>query len=180
MYRLMWIFVEGSDDRTFVDHVLRPILEKEYDYIDVWEYAQQTHAKTEEFVRSLRSMKADYLFLADIDDLPCVTAKKEILAGRYRQGVEATRAVVVVREIESWYMAGADEGVCQKLGIKGTFHADDVTKERFRSLMPKRFNDSVVDFMTELLNEFQVDVARSKNRSFGYLMDQLEKKTGEA
>lgn len=37
MYRRMWVFVEGKDDRRFVDVVLRPILEKEYDFVETWE-----------------------------------------------------------------------------------------------------------------------------------------------
>jgi len=40
--------------------------------------------------------------------------------------------------------------------------------------MPRRFDDSVGDFMIELLKGFQVELARGKNRSFGYLMNKFE------
>jgi len=174
MYKRVWIFVEGKDDRRFVDRVLRPILDREYDYIDTWEYAQRTCEKTVEFLRSLQAMKADYLFLADIDDSPCVTARKTVLASRYRQAVEPANAVIVAREIESWYMAGVDEETCRELGIESPLSTDDVTKEQFRNLMPRQFNDSVADFMVELLRHFQVKVAKGRNRSFEHLMNLLE------
>jgi hypothetical protein len=180
MYRFLWIFVEGSDDRRFVDRVLRPILEKKYDYLDTWEYAQEPDEKTMEFLRSIRSMKADYLFLADIDNSPCVTTRKEILAHKYNEALEPTNAVIVAREIESWYMAGMDEAACRELRIKGPLCTDHMTKEQFRSLMPGRFNDSVVDFMTDILRGFRIEVAKGRNRSFCYLMDLLEARSEKA
>jgi hypothetical protein len=173
MYRQMWIFVEGKRDREFADRVLRPLLERQYDHVDTWVYAQEPHDRTVEFLRSLRSMKADYLFLADIDDSPCVTAKKEALATRYHGAIEAANAIVVAREIESWYLAGVDDAACRELAIASPSSTDDMTKEQFIRLVPRRFNDSAVDFMAELLRGFRIDLARGRNRSFCYLMDLL-------
>jgi len=177
MYRCMWILVEGKDDRRFANAVLLPILKKEYDFIGTWEYAQETSKKVTDFLRAVKPMKADCLFLADIDDSPCVTAKKDMLVERLRQALRPVDAVIVAKEIESWYMAGVDDQACREFGIVSLSHTDDVTKEQFRSLMPKRFNDSVVDFMTEILRGFQIELARGKNRSFSYLMDKLEAKS---
>ncbi len=180
MYRRMWVFVEGKDDRRFVNAVLRPILEKEYDFVDTWEYAQETPKKVVEFLRAMKSMKAECLFLTDIDDSPCVSAKRDVLREKLPQALEPVDAVVVVREIESWYMAGVGDEAGRQLGFVSPAHTDDLTKERFRTLMPKRFDGSVVDFMVELLREFRVDLARARNRSFGYLMDLLETRLDEA
>ena len=180
MYRLMWIFVEGSDDRIFVERVLHPILEEKYDCITTWEYARKRHEKTAEFIRSVRSMQADYLFLADIDDSPCVTAKKDTVATKYCQAVESANAIIVAREIESWYMAGVDNEICRELAIRSPFSTDDMTKEQFRRLIPRRFNESAVDFMVELLRRFRVDSAKDRNRSFRYLMDLLETRSEKA
>lgn len=180
MARFIWIFVEGKSDRRFVDQVLRPVLEDRYEYVDTWEYAQETPEKTVEFLRSIRSMRADYLFLADIDDSPCVTAKKGILTRKYNQAIQLENAVVVAREIESWYMAGADEGACRELRIKSLPCTDHVTKEQLRNLVPERFADSIGDFMVELLKRFQIEVAKGRNRSFCYLMDLLEARSKEA
>ena len=181
MCRLMWIFVEGGDDRVFVDQVLRPMLENEYDYVDVWEYAQQTHEKTGDFIRSMHSVNADYLFLRDIDTCPCVTERKQDLLKAYGKRIDLARAVVVVKEIESWYLAGLDDENRQTFGISPNQHrhTDGLTKEQFEALMPAKF-DSVLDFMNEILHRFDVDTAKSRNRSFGYLMDLLETRSKEA
>jgi hypothetical protein len=180
MYRYMWIFVEGKYDRGFVNAVLLPILEKEYDFIDTWEYAQEPPKKVADFLRAMKSMKADCLFLADIDDSPCVTAKKDILIERFRKALEPAETIVITREIESWYVAGVDNHTCRELGITSLPHTDHVTKEQFKSMMPKRFNDSVADFMVEILSGFRSDVAKIKNRSFCYLMDKLEARPEKA
>lgn len=172
MYRLMWIFVEGSDDRRFVERVLRPVLEKRYDYLDIWEYAREHDQKTVGFLRSIDSMNADYLFLTDIDNSPCVTAKKEILAHRYGQVIQLARTVIVAQEIESWYMAGMDETACREFGIRDLLHTDNLTKEQFEGLSPAKC--SVVDFMDQILGRFQIEAAKGRNRSFGYLMDLLD------
>lgn len=169
----MWILVEGRDDKRFANAILRPIFERQYDYIDTWEYAQQTSKKTTEFLRSIRSMNADYLFLGDINAAPCVTAKKEAIGNKYQQTVEPGSSVVVVKEIESWYVAGLTEQACEEFGISVATHTDEVTKEQFGRLVPKRFDGSLVDFMAEILKRFSVETARHKNRSFDYLMRKI-------
>jgi hypothetical protein len=174
MYRRVHVLVEGRDDKRFFDTVIRPILQKQYDHVQTWEYAGATIEKRTSYLRSIQAMKADYLFVGDIDTSPCVTARKGHLVDSHRSLIEPKYTIIVRREIESWYMAGVDDQVCREFGITSLPHTDDLTKERFRSLMPKRFNDSVVDFMTELLRAFRVELARGKNRSFGYLMDKLE------
>jgi hypothetical protein len=176
----MWILVEGKDDRRFANAVLLPMLQKVYDFTDTWQYAQETPKKVADFLRAMKSMKADCLFLADIDDSPCVTAKKEALIEKFRRALEPGEAVVVIREIESWYVAGVDDRACRELGIPSLSHTDRVTKEQFKGMMPKRFNDSVADLMVEILRGFRSDTAKNKNRSFCYLMDKLEARPEEA
>jgi hypothetical protein len=176
----MWIFVEGRDDRRFASSVLLPLVAQRYDDVDTWEYAQEPPKKVIEFLRALRSMQADCLLLADIDNSPCVPAKKGILVEKFRQALEPADAIVVAREIESWYLAGVDDQACREFGIASPAHTDDLTKEQFRSLMPKRFNDSVADFMTTILTGFRVELARAKNRSFAYLVGRLEAMEEEA
>jgi hypothetical protein len=87
---------------------------------------------------------------------------------------------VVVKEIE-WYLAGLDDERRRELDIPTNRHrhTDDLTKEQFESLMPMKF-DSIIDFMNEILNRFDVDTAKGRNRSFGYLMDKLEARSEEA
>jgi len=180
MYRRIDVLVEGRDDREFINAVIKPILEEEYDYVQVKEYARDTIEKRTNYIKSIRAMKADYLFVTDINASPCVTEKKERTVNRHKGRINTDRTIVVWREIESWYLAGLDDRAFRELGIASLPQTDDVTKEQFRNMMPGQFSGSVVDFMKEILKRFQVDVARKKNRSFCYLMDLLESKSGEA
>jgi hypothetical protein len=174
MYRWMHVLVEGRDDREFFRVVIKPILQEQYDHVQIWEYAGRTLEKRISYLRSVQAMNADYLFVADVNSSPCVTARKGHLVGHHKNMIDPGRTLVVRREIESWYMAGMDDAACQELELTSPTHTDDLTKERFRSLMPKRFNDSVADFMTEILKGFRVELARGKNPSFAYLMNRLE------
>jgi hypothetical protein len=176
----MHVLVEGRDDREFVDAVIRPMLQKEYDDVQVWEYAGETITRRIAYIRSIQAMNADYLFVADLDTSPCVTERKSRLVNGHKKTIDAERAIIVVREIESWYLAGVDDHACQEYGIPSVPHTDHVTKEQFRDIVPKRFNNVVVDFMTDILRGFRIEVAKDRNRSFGYLMDLLEAQTKKA
>lgn len=174
MYRRVWVLLEGGKDSRFFQGVLRPMIEAKYDLAQAWEYAQEPPKKTVDFIKSIRQMKSDYFFLGDINDSPCVTRKKELIRKKYEEAVAPIVAIVVVREIESWYLAGVDDKSCHELGIPNLPHTNDITKEQFEKLVPQRFG-SVVDFMAEILKKFCAETAKSKNKSFRYFMEKLEK-----
>ena len=172
MYRRVDVLLEGRDDRRFFDAVIRPILQKRYDCVRTWEYAGKSIERRISYLRSIQAMNADYLFVSDLDSSPCITERKEHLVNCHKGVIDASRTFIVMREIESWYLAGVDDRVCPKLGVRVLRRTDEVTKEQFGGLMPRRFN-SVVEFMTEILRRFRVETAKGRNRSFRYLMDKL-------
>jgi hypothetical protein len=180
MYRRMHVLVEGRDDREFFNVVIRPILQERYDHVQVWEYAGATIERRISYLRSVQAMNADYLFVTDINTSPCITERKGHLVDSHRNMIDPDCAIIVKTEIEGWYAAGVDDQACREFGIASLSHTDDVTKEQFRSLMPRRFNRSVADFMAEILRRFRVELARGKNRSFCYLMDKLEARSKKA
>jgi hypothetical protein len=169
----MHVLVEGRDDREFFNAVIRPILQEQYDPVQTWEYAGATIERRINYIRSIQAVNADYLFVTDINTSPCITGRKGHLISSHKGMIDGDRTIIVMRETESWYLAGVDDGLCQELGIPILRHTDGVTKEQFAGLVPNRFN-SVVDFMTEVLKRFRIETARGKNRSFRYLMDKLE------
>lgn len=174
MYTRVHVLVEGRDDREFVNAVIRPMLQRQYDDVQVWEYAGETIGRRINYIRSIQAMNADYLLMTDLDTSPCVTDRKNRLVRGYKGTIDAEHAVIVVREIESWYLAGVDDLACQEFGIPSMPHTDHVTKEQFRDMVPRRFNEIVINFMTDILRGFRIDVAKGRNRSFCYLMDLLE------
>jgi hypothetical protein len=177
----IYVFIEGDKDERFFSALIRPLLEERYTTIVQWKYAQSSKNEVMKALRNVRDRKADCLFWRDIDTCPCVTARKENLLSAFKKRVAPSSVVVVVKEIESWYLAGLNDESRQELGIPTNRHrhTDDLTKEQFEGLMPAKF-DSITDFMNEILNRFSTDTARTRNRSFCYLMDKLEARSKKA
>jgi len=172
-YRQLLVLVEGNDDEKFFKTVVKPKLSTRYDFIRTWKYSPQPPKKTRNFLISIEAMSSEYFFLSDINNSPCITEKKEGIVTRYWDKIDIGNVIVVIREIESWYLAGLDDKSCKELGIKSVKKTDKVTKERFDSLIPRKF-DSRIDFMVEILKRFSVEIAKQKNSSFDYFMTKLQ------
>lgn len=171
-YKELWMFVEGNDDERFFQKI-KSVLEKSCDCVHPpWKYRQKTKKRIRNFLDSVRSMNGSYFFLADINRSPCVTAKKSALRRNYGERLDRDNVVVVVKEIEGWYLAGLDDNSCKDLGIRPLASTDDVTKEHFNSMIPSKF-DSRIDFMIEVLKRFSVKTAEQKNKSFAHFMKKI-------
>lgn len=170
-YSRLWILVEGNDDEKLVEKI-KHVFEKKYEFIQIWKYAQEPHKKTRGFLNSINSMRSDYFFLRDINQSLCITARKEKVGNTYGEMIDLNKIIVVITEIESWYLAGLDNKNCKELGLDAFDKTDEITKERFNSLIPKRF-DSRIDFMQEILKRFCVKTAKEKNTSFDYFMSKI-------
>ena len=109
---------------------------------------------------------AGYIYVTDINAAPCVMEKKKSIRDGLSE-VEEDRVMVVVPEIEGWYLAGLDSQHSARLGVSELATTDQVTKERFRQLRPSGFNSDLV-FMQAILECFSVEAARAKNASFDY------------
>lgn len=163
-YSRLYLLVEGDDDERFVERVITPRLRFRYDHIQTWQYAKKKPEKVESFLRSIDAMGADYYLLADIDTYACLPLKRAALVSKF-VGLNEGKAVVVVREIESWYIAGLAK--TNRLGVRATVDTSTLTKEKFVEAMPKAF-DSRINFMTEILADFDVRTAARRNASFRY------------
>ena len=162
---MLWLLVEGDDDRRFCRGILIPIFETTFDYVDIWDYSQEENWRLPSLIRSIESMGADYLLFGDIDDRPCVTATKQyITRGTRRLAWE--RIVVVRREIEAWYLAGLDEETHRALGLNRVRNVDEVTKEQFDRLVGGE--EEHTNAMVEILKRYDVEVARRRSPSFQY------------
>lgn len=163
----LYVFVEGTDDARFFDRVLRPSFEREIHVHDPVEYAQQTVDATDGFLRAVGNMDdADYLFFADYDQGPCVSNRVQQVLQTYSD-LQRDRLYLVKLEIESWYAAGDSRERCQELGYKWQPRTDELTKEGFFHASPVE-EGSFVDFKIEMLEHFDIAVARRRNHSFDY------------
>ncbi|MEM0202962.1 MAG: hypothetical protein QXO16_00290 [Archaeoglobaceae archaeon] len=166
----LYILVEGDDDERFFDKIIKPLLREKY-YVKIVKYAEwkMKKEKIENFIRSCQSMKADYIYVTDLNASPCVTVKKEEIM-RKLEDIEESKIIVVKREIESWYLAGLKDSDRRKLGIKRSLSStENVTKEQFNTLL--RDPAERINVMIEILKRFSIDTAKQKNSSFKYFME---------
>ncbi len=63
----LYLFVEGEDDERFFKSIIIPKLQRTYYAIIPIPYAQDKKEKTDHFIKSIKSMKADYIYVTDID-----------------------------------------------------------------------------------------------------------------
>jgi hypothetical protein len=82
----------------------------------------------------------------------------------------------VIKEIESWYLAGLTAKDLEKLNIDyKKKKTDNLTKEQFNRLIPKKFI-SRIDFMQEVLKHFHLETAKQNNQSFKYFLEKYIQK----
>jgi hypothetical protein len=169
----LFLLLEGDDDERFFEKILKPLLQKRYSTIKCWKYSQRKQERIVNLVKSINSMKADYIFARDFNDAPCITAKKERITGKFKQITE-DKIIVVVKEIESWYLAGLDEKTSKKVGIRKKIRTEDrITKEYFNQLIPK--NMPRIEFMRKILENYDVEIAKERCGSFGYFLNKWGK-----
>jgi hypothetical protein len=168
-YRRLFIWVEGEDDARFFEKIMEPRLKKKYDFVETRRYAAMKKEKIDNFLKSIKAMGAEYIFVVDINNSPCVTAKKQGVQNRLRN-IDVDRIIVAIKEIEGWYLAGLGNIEAGKFKIRTFDNTDTITKEKFNSLIPKQF-DSRVDFMLEILKNFSIEIAKQKNESFRYVIE---------
>ncbi len=174
-YKRLFILLEGNDDERFFEKIIKPEFEKRYDYVKLYLYADKSPKTIENFIKSIVAMMADYIIMADINRSPCVTRKKEVVAYKKIRGkrVNKENIMVVIKEIESWYLGGLDPASLKDLGIKYGKKTDDLTKKQFNRLMPGKFI-SRIDFMQEILKYFKLETAKQNNRSFHYFVKRFK------
>ena len=169
MKKRLFILVEGEDDIRFFGRLIKPLLAPSYHSVEIIPYACIKREKVNKFVKSVVLMNNDYIFVADIDQERSVRDKKQILYYRFSE-IDGRSVVIVIREIESWYLAGISPDTAQELRIPDLLSTDTVTKEDFNALIPQQF-DSRIDFMFEILKSFSLETAVRKNTSFRFFVN---------
>lgn len=182
-YRRLFIFIEGDDDERFFKEILYKQFKRKYDYVRPIKYAQRKKSDIEGILNTILNSKnfnADYIFVADLDNTPCITRRKEKLINFFDKKIQGNLIFIVVKEIEGWYLAGLDDKAIKKLGLKSAIkklkskksNTELLTKEDFDSIIPERYKGRI-PFMEDILNNFSINSAKLKNKSFEYFVDKL-------
>jgi hypothetical protein len=164
--RRLFILVEGNDDERFFSRIIRPIFADMYASVEIVMFACMKNEKVYRFVRSIIEMGHDYILCADIDREESVRAKKKVLNERYGL-FENDHMVIIIREIESWYLAGLDERAQHRLGIRQYGATDYITKEIFNGMIPRHYTSRIA-FMGDIITLFSPHAAQQRNRSFAF------------
>jgi hypothetical protein len=162
----LFVFLEGADDIRFFEGVLKKQLRKGYASVELISYAGMKHIRVDGFIRGIGAMGDDYLMVADIDNDRNVKAKKQRLK-RWYQELDTNKVIVVIKEIEGWYLAGLDDTHARSLGLRPLIKTDRVTKETFNRMIPDHYG-SRIDLMIEIIKRYSIQVAQEKNRSFRF------------
>jgi hypothetical protein len=162
-FRRLFLFVEGDDDERFFRSVFLPPLRAAYEDIQFVQFTRLKKEKVRGFLHSIAAMKADYIFVHDLDEFPCATAAREKLLAVYPQ-VNADRVQIVKAEIESWYCAGLPEGHPWS-SLAAHLDTSTVTKEDFDTAFLRKGAPRVAT-MREILESFDLEAARRRNESF--------------
>jgi hypothetical protein len=167
--RRLFIFVEGSDDVRFFETIVKPRFEHAFDSVELITFACTKSVKVDRFIRGINEMHHSYIIVTDIDMETSVHAKKKIILSRFTEA-DYLNIMVIIQEIESWYLAGIDDAGAKALGIHAPARTDSVTKEHFLRLIP-RFYPSKIAFMIQILKHFSLSIAVEKNKSFRFFIE---------
>lgn len=172
-YQLLVVFVEGEDDERFFASILKTSFENDFQSVIIQQYVQKERKDINNYLRSIDLRNdIDYIFFADKNDSPCVTHRKEKAQIIY-SNLALEKIMIVIKEIESWYLAGLNNEALKELSIEFKRKSTEkVNKEYFESLKSKHFK-SLKDFKIEILNHFSLETALQKNKSFNYTYNRL-------
>lgn len=175
--KVLFVLVEGNDDERFFESIVKPFFVHNYREVRIWQYSQRKKGEVNRYLKGLKKMQgaglASYFIVADQDRFPCVMAKKRSVSSEFKHATK-DRMLIVCKMIEGWYLAGLSPERSDQIGIYRTFvTTNHITKQLFNSVIPERF-ESRIDFMKEILKEFDCGTARYKNASFNYFMRKRE------
>ncbi len=162
----LYIFVEGNDDQMFFQSVFLPRFRAIYDDVEIIQYAQLKKSKVDLFLLSIKTLKFDYMLIADIDLAESIGAKKRFIRHKFEL-VDLEKIIVVITEIESWFLAGLTDESAEKFGLDIIKKTDEITKEDFNQYYIRTYK-SRIDFMQEVLKHYSIDTACQKNKSFNF------------
>ena len=164
--RRLFILVEGNDDERFFSRIVKPLFAPLYTSVEIVMYACMKNEKVNSFIRSIGEMGHAFIMCADIDQEPNVLAKYRMMTVRYDLFAN-DHFVIIIREIESWYLAGLDERAQHRLGIRQYGSTNHITKEIFNTMVPRHYKSRIA-FMSDIVTLFSPPEARERNRSFSY------------
>lgn len=175
MYKILHVLVEGDHDESFVDNVIRPwlVMRNRYNDVTPFQYAERKKEIVENYVYTINQKGEDLICLTDSTGATCIRKKIDQLI-KYEIGMfNPAMIFVVVKEIEGWYLAGFDNSCCRRIRIKYVPRTDQITKKVFHEIIAKSKYKPEAACRYEMLRNFDLQLASTRNRSFFRIFDRF-------
>lgn len=158
---MKYIFVEGDDDVNFIENLKK---DRSINDIKIITYANKKKEKINGMIKTIKSMKDEYVFLADLDEKKVDIKIKEI--EKNFKEIEKEKIFFSIQEIEAWYLSGITDEQIKKYKIKKRILLDtqNITKEKFENIF-KNSKDTLLEIKLEILSKFDYEVAKKRNSS---------------
>jgi len=162
------LFVEGPEDRAFVERVLKPRLQERYNEVRIQTHAQTPDEQLRSHFRSLKRMGSDFFLLVDYDRGPCVAAVRQNYAQRYEPYLGETQVLVARPMIEAWYTAGVPSQNPFKASIPPI--VESVDKQSFAGIFGERAQnlEERIVLLQQILAIYDWDLALQRSASLRY------------
>ena len=165
----LYLLLEGNDDERFFNKILTKSLEELFTKVEILKYAEMKLSVRRKYIRTIINKENwDYICACDIDTTGCYPKKKRSFISKNNL-IEEDKIVVVIKEIESWYLAGIENDFLRSLGA-GLIdrNCNEITKEIFDNLIPKKMPKAI--FMNKILANYNINLAKRNNSSFLYFL----------
>ena len=172
-YKKLFLFLEGDDDERYFNYLLLELFKKKVSEIQIWKYANKAIEKKKKFVNTINSVDFwDFIFFIDYDSSTCITMKKENII-KQLINVAKKNIIIIIEEIESWYLAGVDNDFLREIGCQKLMDRRSIylTKEIFNSMIPLKMPR--INFMRKILENYDIDKAIKNNSSLEYLFRKI-------
>lgn len=173
---LLFIFVEGSRDRDFVESTLCNELSRLQIFSKIICYADKDKDYIKNYISSINSIPyADYLFVKDMDESTDKEKKKKSIIRKISL-IDQDKIILVIREIESWYLAGLTYEKSNELGFeKYPKDTETINKEKFLS-SNKKYKNDLIDLYLLILKYFDRSLAEKRNLSYKYFTSYINER----
>jgi hypothetical protein len=166
-----FIFIEGYYDELFFKKILNIL--KIDEKVELFQYSQKSDIKVNNYLSSLRSQSIQFLFVADDDGQNYSSTISRIckLKQRYPK-LSEDEIVLVVPEIEGWYMAGLTTKNAKQIKLKDLPNPNECTKELFISKLPGRADGTSI--RTMIMDNYNVELAKKNSPSFKNFIEKIQ------
>lgn len=177
MKSIFYLLVEGIDDYNFIKRIFKRYFEEQYVKAIPLEYAQDSPEELKTFIEIVEgSEEDDYIIFGDYkQECGCITNTKiKINDEKFGGNADLNKILIVIREIEGWYLAGLSDDDITELKIElNLSNTNYITKKIFNDNIPRKDLKYKSIYMSILLAKFKIEYGRKRNESFCYCCEKI-------